>query len=141
MTNANNTPETRYVSHEELRAKALENPAILRAYRLAAARFAVIQDIVNLRHTHGFSQSDLAKRASTHQSRISKIEAADHDIRLSTLITLADALDADVDVRLIPRSTQALFSSLFYQKVSPSSETMTVEPTQSGPATKITLRS
>jgi len=141
MSSSEKNQRTHYISHDELAAKALENPAVARAYHLAAPRFAVIQDVINLRHAHGLTQSELANRATTHQSRISKIESGEYDVRLSTLIQLADALDADLEVHLMPRATSALFSPLFVQEVSPSKETVALQPSRTDMATKITLRS
>ncbi len=64
--------------------------------------YELVEAIIKRRNELGLTQKDLAKKASTHQSRISKIESAEHDIRLSTLIQIAEALDTEVSIRLVP---------------------------------------
>ena len=49
----------------------------------------------------GYSQLDLSSRTSLPQSQISKIENGGVDIRISTLVQLAESLD--LDVMLVPR--------------------------------------
>jgi len=49
----------------------------------------------------------LAKRAGTHQTRISKIESSELDIRLSTLTGIAEALECQVVISLVPISGTA----------------------------------
>src|SRR5512133_1301683 len=62
----------------------------------------LVVQIVNRRDELGLTQKDLAERANTHQSRISKIESGEHDIRLSTLIEVAEALGCEVCIQLVP---------------------------------------
>jgi len=62
----------------------------------------LVVDVVNRRNELKMTQKDLAKKAGTYQSRISKIESGEHDFRLSTIINIATALDADVEIRLKP---------------------------------------
>jgi transcriptional regulator with XRE-family HTH domain len=45
----------------------------------------------------GYSQEDLADAARLHRTEISKIERAQRDPRLSTLLILADALGVSLD--------------------------------------------
>ncbi|MFH1928294.1 MAG: hypothetical protein ABIK79_09025, partial [Chloroflexota bacterium] len=45
---------------------------------------------------------DLAKLAKTFQSRVSKIESGEHDFRLSSIVRIAEALETEVSIRLIP---------------------------------------
>jgi len=63
--------------------------------------YELVTQIIHRRNELGLTQKDLAERANTHQSRVSKIESAEHDIRLSTLIQIAEALDTEVMIRLV----------------------------------------
>lgn len=135
------TRQVTYVDHDKLLSRLSESPPLQRAYRLAAPRFAIIRDIINLRHAHGLTQGDLAKRTGTHQSRISKVESGEHDIRLATLVQIADALDADVEICLVPRSTSTLFSRLFVQRLSPGNETLDIATSAERVASHVTIRS
>jgi transcriptional regulator with XRE-family HTH domain len=63
------------------------------------------EDIINVlkqaRETKGLSQRALSQRTHVPQSHISKIESGGTDIRLSSLIELARALD--LELKLVPR--------------------------------------
>jgi transcriptional regulator with XRE-family HTH domain len=53
-------------------------------------------EIIKRRIELGFTQEELAEKAHTFQSRISKIESGEYDIRLSTLIDIAEALQCEI---------------------------------------------
>jgi transcriptional regulator with XRE-family HTH domain len=105
-------PGPRYISHEEAVLESSKDPEYRRVYRLLKPRYDVVKELITLRRRQGISQEEFARRAHTHQSRISKIESADQDVTLSTLTKLADALDADVDIRLIPRQEEGFFAEV-----------------------------
>lgn len=67
----------------------------------------LVVDVITLRNRLGLTQKELARRAKTYQSRISKIESGEHDVRLSTLIQIAEALNAEVAIKLIPLEWKA----------------------------------
>jgi transcriptional regulator with XRE-family HTH domain len=86
---------------EDLAAKWASDPEHLLAEFRVKSYFVVAQDVFELRQEMGLTQEQLAERAQTHQSRISKIESAELDPKLSTLIKIAEALDAHVDIQLV----------------------------------------
>lgn len=90
------------VSFDEVFAKFEESEEFKKADRSLKPYYELVAEIIRRRNELGMTQKDLAGRASTHQSRISKIESAEHDIRLSTLIQIAEALDSEVLIRLTP---------------------------------------
>jgi transcriptional regulator with XRE-family HTH domain len=61
----------------------------------------IIDALKGAREAKGLSQRALSKRTGVPQSHISKIETGGADIRLSSLIELARALD--LDLKLVPR--------------------------------------
>ena len=61
----------------------------------------IIDTLKTAREVKGLSQRALSARTGVPQSHISKIESGGADIRLSSLIELARALD--LDLRLVPR--------------------------------------
>jgi transcriptional regulator with XRE-family HTH domain len=65
------------------------------------ANEAVIAALKAARESGGLSQRDLSAKAGVPQSHISKIEGGGADIRLSSLIELARALE--LDLVLVPR--------------------------------------
>ena len=87
---------------EDILAEFNEDPAFRKAYQTQKPYHDLVRQIVNRRVELGLTQGDLAERAGTHQSRISKIESGSYDIRLSTLIGLAEALNTRVEIRLLP---------------------------------------
>ena len=90
-----------YKTHEDLLVELEQNKEFQRAYRQQEPYYAVAREILNHRNELGLTQKELAERAQTHQSRISKIESAELDVRLSTLIEIAEALHTRVDIRLV----------------------------------------
>lgn len=56
------------------------------------------------RRRRDMTQYDLAAKAGTHQSTISGAEIGDADIRLMTLVKIANAMDLEVQDLLPPRS-------------------------------------
>lgn len=87
---------------DELAAKWANDPESVLAELRQRPYFDVAQDIYELRLELGMKQVDLAERAQTHQSRISKLEAADLDFKISTLIRVAEALGAHVKLSVEP---------------------------------------
>jgi transcriptional regulator with XRE-family HTH domain len=68
------------------------------------------RQLVEARSRKGLSQRALAARVGMTQAHISKIEQGRTDLRLSSLIELARALD--LDVQLIPRHALAVIESV-----------------------------
>src|SRR5574340_658577 len=79
-----------------------KDPEFRKADRAIKPRFEILKQVVIRRIDLKMSQTDLAAKAGMHQSRISKIESADHDIRLSTLTSIAEALKCEVCIQLVP---------------------------------------
>ena len=62
------------------------------------------------REAKGLSQRALSERTGIPQSHISKIENAGSDIRISSMLTIAHALD--LELTLIPRALMATVENL-----------------------------
>jgi transcriptional regulator with XRE-family HTH domain len=66
--------------------------------------FASIADEVAARRSErGLSQAELAKLVGTTQSAIARLESGGRPPRIDTLLRIADALECDLHVELIPR--------------------------------------
>jgi len=64
----------------------------------------VAQDLVALRESRGLSQAQLADRLGITQSAIAQLESAQpKNVELRTLVRVAAALGAQVDVSIRPR--------------------------------------
>lgn len=67
--------------------------------------FAAIAGQVAARRAElGLSQQDLAGLCGTTQSAIARLERGGRPPRIDTLLKIADALDCDLTVELMPRS-------------------------------------
>jgi transcriptional regulator with XRE-family HTH domain len=65
--------------------------------------FAQIADRVSERRTEmGMSQRELAVLCSTTQSAIARLERGGRPPRIDTLLRIAEALDCDLHVELVP---------------------------------------
>ena len=87
---------------DDLERELTEDPEHQEAYRRLQPYHDVLRAIIRRRHELGLTQKALAKRAGTHQSRISKIENAEYDIQFSTLVDIAEALGVRVEVSFVP---------------------------------------
>ena len=72
----------RQISHQTAKQEEWKDKEYRKAYRRLKPRYEISKQIIKLRRKFGFTQKDLAKGAGTHQSRISKIESAEFDVRL-----------------------------------------------------------
>jgi transcriptional regulator with XRE-family HTH domain len=86
----------RSTSIEEVLADYRKDPEYQKAERLISPYYELATQIIKRRVELGLTQKDLAEKAKTYQSRISKIESGEHDIRFSTLISVAEALQCEV---------------------------------------------
>jgi transcriptional regulator with XRE-family HTH domain len=90
------------VSLDELFKEDLQDQEFQKVYRQQKPYYDLVSDIINRRIDLNLTQEDLAKRANTYQSRISKIESGEHDFRLSTIIQVAEALNTELSIELKP---------------------------------------
>ena len=60
------------------------------------------ESVIRLRRLRGVSQADLAQKMGTKQPAIARIESGDANVRLETLVEIANALNTTVRVDLIP---------------------------------------
>ncbi len=84
----------------------LKNPEFRAEYDTLEGEFALIRQLIDLRIKRGLSQRDLAKRAGMQQPSIARLETG-QTASLRTLRRVADALDADVKVTLVPRQAKS----------------------------------
>jgi len=67
--------------------------------------FAAIADkVADRRVERNLSQRELAELCGTTQSAIARLERGGRPPRIDTLLRIADALDCDLQVELVPRS-------------------------------------
>ncbi len=84
----------------------LQDPAVKVEYDALEGEFALIRQLIDLRIKRGLSQREIAQRAGMQQPSIARLEMG-QTASLRTLRRVADALDADVRVTLVPRRAAA----------------------------------
>jgi transcriptional regulator with XRE-family HTH domain len=103
----------RLIPADEVNSKLNENPDFIKAKRKNRPYNDLVVEIITRRVELRLSQKELAEKAGTHQSRISKIESAELDVRLSTLIEIAEALETELEIRLLPIIEPGDFKRVF----------------------------
>ena len=78
----------------------------------------ILRGLKEAREAKGLGQRDLGARIGMLQSHISKIESGRSDIRLSSQIGFARALD--LDLRLVPRAAVPVVEEVVRSTISPS---------------------
>lgn len=74
----------------------MSDPAFAQAWKESELEYNISRNIIKKRIERGWSQSELAKRMSTTQSVVSRIESGDANMTIKTLASVANALGADV---------------------------------------------
>jgi ribosome-binding protein aMBF1 (putative translation factor) len=104
MADSTDHPKQSY--HDRRLARRLaEDPEFAAEFRRQQREIAVIDRIVNeldgLREQSGFSKAQLAREIGKHPASVRRLLTAPANPELRTVVALADALDADVQV--VPR--------------------------------------
>lgn len=93
---------------EDWLAKELEDPRFRRAYDREGLRVHLAYQLLCLREDAGLTQAQLAKRMSTTQQVISRLESGKYQgITLRTLQRLAEAVEGELVVEIRAGKTRA----------------------------------
>lgn len=84
-------------------ARQMADPEFAREYEALAPEFELVSQLIALRIKRKMSQRDLAAKLGTQQPSIARFERRLGTTDLGFLRRVADALDADVTVSLVPR--------------------------------------
>ena len=87
-------------------AEHLRDPAVREAYDALDQEFALVRQLIDLRQKIGLSQRQLAQRAGMQQPVIARLEGG-RPASLGTLRRVAEALGAQVELRLVPRAANS----------------------------------
>lgn len=85
-----------------LREEALGDPEVRAAYEKRRLSYELGQQVRTLRERAGLTQGELAERIHSTQGTIARMEAGGREPAVSTLARIAAALEARVEVRLVP---------------------------------------
>ena len=70
--------------------------ALQNAYEQAQNEYEVVKQLIEMRNTMGFSQSELARQSGLTQQMISRIETVENSPTLRNLIKYADGLNLQI---------------------------------------------
>lgn len=87
---------------DEYVAEQMKVPSFLAEYEALEDEFAFIRQLIELRRQKGLTQAALAKQVGTHQPSISRLEHGQLG-SFEFLRRVAEALDAQVEIRLVPK--------------------------------------
>src|SRR3990172_1246034 len=88
-------------------SRQMKDPEFAKDYEELAPEFEVVEQIVALRLKRNLSQRELAKKVGTQQPSIARLERKRRTNDLGFLRRVADALDARLEVRLVPREASS----------------------------------
>jgi len=88
-------------SYKAFKRKILKDKEMKRMYDQLGPEFALITKLIEKRLQRKITQASLAKKVGTKQSAISRFEAGSYHPTLSFLHKVANALDADLKVRVV----------------------------------------
>jgi transcriptional regulator with XRE-family HTH domain len=71
-------------------------------YHRTTALYRLADQVLLLRKQRGLTQKELSEKVGTTQAVISRLESASVKPSLETILNIAEALDAAVEVRLLP---------------------------------------
>lgn len=91
----------------EVRKRRMAEPGAAEAYDAARLAFELGAAVRELRGANGWSQVELATAAGMTQSAVARFEAGGTTPTLPVLSRIARALDADLTVKVSPRSGAA----------------------------------
>ena len=94
----------RLISNTEVLAEMLQDPAFRAEWERTALARAVAEAVIRYRAEHRLSQSALARLLSCRQPVVARLEAAEHNPSMDTLLTLARKLGLRVHVDVGPKT-------------------------------------
>jgi len=87
-----------YKEHKE--AALAGNPGLRKEYEALAPQYEIIDAVIAARMEKQMTQSDLAERANTRQSNISRFESGNYNPSVEFLQKIAGALDKQLNITL-----------------------------------------
>ena len=91
------------MNRKEHKKRLLKDPAFAREYKALEPEYRLAAALIRLRLAKGLTQEQLAEMLNTKQASIARLESGNSLPSLSTVKRVAAALDAELEVRLLPR--------------------------------------
>ncbi|MGI8749958.1 MAG: helix-turn-helix transcriptional regulator [Thermoleophilaceae bacterium] len=87
---------------DEVLAEDLKDPEFRARWERTALARAVANRVIAYRAAHELSQSDLARRLGMKQPQVARLEAAEHNPSIETLVNLVGVLDIELAINIHP---------------------------------------
>jgi len=85
--------------YQNFKQRILENPSVKESFEEGLEQLRISAEIAALREQLGYSQQELAKKAHTTQTVISKLETG-QNVNLKTLYKVLAALGASIELKV-----------------------------------------
>ena len=89
---------------KEQKKRLMRDPEFRREYEALEPEYRLASSLIRLRLAKGLTQEELARRLHTKQSAIARLESGSSLPSLSTVKRVAEALDAELDVVIRPKT-------------------------------------
>jgi transcriptional regulator with XRE-family HTH domain len=89
---------------KEHKKRLLKDPEFKKEYKALEPEYKLAAALIRLRLAKGLTQEQLAKLLNTKQESIARLESGGSLPSLSTVKRVADALDAELEINLRPKS-------------------------------------
>lgn len=86
------------VSWKEVKSRLLKNPNVANEIKQIEPEYEIIQQIIQSRTEQDISQKELAERAGTKQSNISRLESGEYNPSLQFLKKVAKGLGKELHI-------------------------------------------
>lgn len=86
------------MTHDEVKKLLLQNPEVKKEYDELAPTYEIREEIIRLRLQQGLSQKELAEKAGTKQSAISRLENGSYNPSIAFLSKIAHALGKEIKI-------------------------------------------
>ena len=88
------------VKFDDIKAQMMEDAEFQQEYNKLQPRYELISQIIEARKSMKMTQEELAKRAGTRKSNISRLESGSYNPSLDFLIKIAKGLGKDVHIEI-----------------------------------------
>jgi DNA-binding XRE family transcriptional regulator len=100
MSKLNVKTKSAGVKFDDIKAQMMEDAEFQDEYNKLQPRYELISQIIEARKSMKMTQEELAKRAGTRKSNISRLESGSYNPSLDFLIKIAKGLGKDVHIEI-----------------------------------------
>jgi transcriptional regulator with XRE-family HTH domain len=87
---------------DELLLKLKNDVDFQKVHRRKKPYYDILSEVIRRRKELDITQEELAQKAGIPQSNIARLESGEHNLKLSTLIQIAEALESKLEIQLNP---------------------------------------